>query len=1746
MTTRALAAGRRAARLTTARAARNRKSLSTEATAQPNVLSGDRGTIATLAGNGTQGTSGDGGPATEAALALPQDVAFDKDGNLDILDSGGSQFSNRGIRQVNFAGTISTVAGSPSMYDEDQFLDADADGRIYYESGYNLGRLDTDGSNHLNGLAQNNMGQVGGGVLVDGNNDLYFAGVNGIFEIPAGGSQLVPILYGTVCSMAFDSYGDIVFTGYTDDNSGLGYICGGVGRISVDDQVQELAHGLTHDLDGVVVDSVGQIFVSQTSSARVSQLHADGTLTTIAGSGAAGFSGDGGDATTAQLSQPEGLTVDAFGNLYIADTGNERVREVFGVGASAPFRPTSGPQPPGPPIPATGLAPDEMSGGWNPSEACTCAQRMATQSPVNTSTGEFWHTFTDLAVPGRGLALNLTRTYSTNMAAQDGPFGHGWTSSYLMSITSDPWGRLFVHQENGSEVAFTGDGHGDYYPAQPRVLAWLSYDSFAGQYTFTRRGRDQYTFDGNGRLIAEQDLNGYRTLLSYDTGGNLSTITDPAGRPLHVTTVSGRISQISDPAGHVTAYGYNATGDLTSVTDSAGHTWTFGYDGAHRLTSMLDPNQQGASSPQPLINASDSSGRVTSQTDYAGRTTSFDYTSVPGATVTTDPRGNKTVDSYVGGLLHATTRGYGTGIAATTTFGYDPSTFATTSVVDANGKTRSFGYDSSGNQTSAADPLGHSQSWTYDYLNDVTSHTDAAGVTTTMSYDASGNLKTTIAPISTGGTATTTLHYGDATHPGDVTSITDPDGKTAHATYDAAGDLVSATDADGNTVTNTYNAVGWLMTTVSPRGNAPGANPADFKTTYMRDALGRVVQVTDPLGHHAQRSYDADGNAVSTTDANGNVTAYSYNADGQPLVTTRADTTTTSVNYDGAGNLTGQTDGANHTTTYNYDALNRVTSMTDPDQHTTSYGYDPASRLNSVTDPSGRTSIIGYDDAGRQVSIAYSDGVTHAVALGYDADNRRTSMTDGTGVSIYRYDSLGRLVSSTDGAGHTVGHTFDPAGRVTALTYPNGKTVTRSFDDAGRMTGVADWSGNNIAIGYDADGNLTSVRYPNGVTETTTFNNADQSTALSDTRGSTPLVSYGYARDGQGQLTTVMPTGLAGTTTESYGYSTLNQLTSVSAPGTSGSYSYDHADNMTHMPDGRTQTFDAASQLVSSSGGPGPVTFGYNAEGDRTSAAVGSSSASYGYDQADRLTSFVNGAGTLHAAYGYNGDGLRTSKTVNGTGVSFAWDSVSGTSPLLLDDGSYSYIYGPGGLTLEQISDNAPIISRIGTSSKIASVPVTGAVSLTLPTGIQKNDLIMIGVVESVSDTATTPDGYLADLGATGGTAGARIQMFHRVATGTESTVSVSFSPNVPVQPKAIIAVVYRGVDPDSPFDASNVGSATLAATVPVGSVSFTRPHGELALFEGAVLNVLDATWTPPTGLTAREAAHTNLVSGQFADKAVATIGVAGPYTATSSQTANLVSYDVALKVAPDRYYIQHDQQGSTRLLSDPEGQISSFYTYNPYGQTTGKSGAASSSLLYGGQYQDSETGFYYLRARYYDPATSNFVTVDPLSLLTRSPYNYGGNNPLNFSDPSGLAVELDCAVSEATFILWKISFINCQAVDSEGNLAEVDTYVSGPALGLGWSAFSVLGVSNAPTVFELQEQTREWSVSFDVLGIGSTAYAEHSDSGNSDVAASGVGGGLDLEVSIGFFDKAKTTVKWLGCTTPFRPDGGGYQPTST
>ncbi len=260
------------------------------------------GIIVTVAGNGTQGYSGDGGAAVDAQLSNPINVLVDAAGNLYIAD-----FSNNRIRKVAPSGIITTIAGGGSADPGDNGPATNA--VIANPSSM---ALDAAGNLYIADRERMRVRKVSpGGVIstIAGNGKQGYSGDGG----PAVNAQLY-----LPTSVAVDSSGDVYIADFA--NNQIRVVSGGIIRT---------VPGLS--LSGpaaIALDATGNLYIADQNNHRIQKVFIVGLLSTAAGNGVESFSGDGGPATSAQLNLPSNVVVDATGNVYIADYVNGRVRKI--------------------------------------------------------------------------------------------------------------------------------------------------------------------------------------------------------------------------------------------------------------------------------------------------------------------------------------------------------------------------------------------------------------------------------------------------------------------------------------------------------------------------------------------------------------------------------------------------------------------------------------------------------------------------------------------------------------------------------------------------------------------------------------------------------------------------------------------------------------------------------------------------------------------------------------------------------------------------------------------------------------------------------------------------------------------------------------------------------------------------------------------------------------------------------------------------------------------------------------------------------------------------------------------------------------------------------------------------------------------------------------------------------------------------------------------------------------------------
>jgi sugar lactone lactonase YvrE len=291
------------------------------------ATSSTTGIITTVAGNGHNGYSGDGGPATKAQLSLPSGTAVDGKGDLFIADTG-----NDVVREVLPTGIIKTYAGNGNCTQN-----VTGDGQLATHAAICAPTglaLDSAGNLYIAQTGNNAIRKVNTAGIIS-----TFAGTGGRGSTGDGGPATMAKL-SVPTGVAVDAVND-VFIADTGNNKvravntgGIIHTFAGTGTSGYNGDNKLATSAMLSGPSGLGIDGSGTVYISDTGNNRIRKVDTANIISTYAGTGAAGNAGDGGDATKATLSSPTGAVASDNAHVYFADSGNNRGRAV-----------TSGPPP---------------------------------------------------------------------------------------------------------------------------------------------------------------------------------------------------------------------------------------------------------------------------------------------------------------------------------------------------------------------------------------------------------------------------------------------------------------------------------------------------------------------------------------------------------------------------------------------------------------------------------------------------------------------------------------------------------------------------------------------------------------------------------------------------------------------------------------------------------------------------------------------------------------------------------------------------------------------------------------------------------------------------------------------------------------------------------------------------------------------------------------------------------------------------------------------------------------------------------------------------------------------------------------------------------------------------------------------------------------------------------------------------------------------------------------------------------
>jgi RHS repeat-associated protein len=920
----------------------------------------------------------------------------------------------------------------------------------------------------------------------------------------------------------------------------------------------------------------------------------------------------------------------------------------------------------------------------------------------------------------------------------------------------------------------------------------------------------------------------------------------------------------------------------------------------------------------------------------------------------------------------------------------------------------------------------------------LTSESDLNGYTTSLSYNSAGRLIGVTDPEGR------TFTYGYTGQ--DVTSISDGLGRMVSFTYDSSGNLVTATDVDGHTTHYGYGA-GHLLTTWT--------NPDRDTVTNAYNASGQVASQTDPLGRVTKFAYDAAGTTITLPDGSqtreefvanllvssthgygtpsASTTTYSYDTNDNIIAITDADGNTTSLSWDSNGNLLSSTDALGNTTSYTYNQHNEVTSLTDPSGVETTYAYDSNGNLTGSNTPiSGTTQhriiTIGYDPLTPGVVTSYTDPDGHTTTYGHDAYGQITSITDPEGhQSTTTFNAYGQVTATVDPRGYDSGNSpaaytttyaHDPAGLLIQTVDPDGDKVSSTYNGEGQLLTQTDPDGNITANTYDAAGELIKTTKADNSTETYTYTPNGLMASQTDGAGDTTK----YAYNSLGLLGTET---LPGGQSTSYSYDPAGRLAALTnARSETTSYTYDADGELTGLTFGDKTTpaegfsYDADGRLVGTTDGTGTSTYTYNSVGEMTAQTNGATSSStgstvgYGYDAAGNLTTIKYPAGLLQLSEpngqtailgtgsvtrGYNADEQLTSVSDwLGNTSTFAYDSAGN-----LTKTSYA-----NGVTATQAYDPA------GRLTQITDTDADGITLLNLPYSYDKDGNVTqtdpdLGEVPGTTEQLTYDKlGQLT--GNNPAIAGQAItaatysyDAANRLITASLAGLPTSFTYNSDSELQSTTSTLTGQTQRTFAYDADGNRTSSTNTLTGVKQTYGWDELGRLVTYRGPAASTVDGQTGQNVQLNYTYDAE-NLRSDLTWDRAEGLPLIIGTSTAAYVTGPGGLPLE-QVSPANSVLYYQHDALGSTRLLTSQSSKVIGHYAYDAYGNQIGtKVSSILNPFMYAGQYTDPQTGLMYMRARYYDPTTASFISLDPLHDLTQEPYGYASNNPVSDSDPTG------------------------------------------------------------------------------------------------------------------------------------------------
>lgn len=868
------------------------------------------------------------------------------------------------------------------------------------------------------------------------------------------------------------------------------------------------------------------------------------------------------------------------------------------------------------------------------------------------------------------------------------------------------------------------------------------------------------------------------------------------------------------------------------------------------------------------------------------------------------------------------------------------------------------------------------------------------------------------------------LEYGENDM---VTKAVDPTGNEVLYHYDTDKHLVKVTDREANETRYAYHPHNHNITKVTdPMGNEYGyeygyndrvihqTDPLRNKTTFdycWQDIF--IINCFTPvhIGSEDSWKYDRTRAYKYRFDTNGYVSAITYpkptkweqpstvqmQNDKNGNVTHLWDQNgkTTGFTYDDRGNITGIVDAAGtrtrveynttysfptaivvvdskgktvRTTSFAYDARGNLIQVTDSEDAVTKLECNVHGQLVAVTDPEGRKVRIEYDEFGHPAAIL--DILDQAVRFTCDVLGRPTRVTDAKGnFATLEYDKNGNVKSVTDPLGNKTEYKYTKNGDLASVTDPLDNTTQFVYDCFGNPKSITDAKGNTTRFIYDTANqlhlgvsNLRQIIDANGNPTTYEYDQLDRLRMVTDAAGQSYRLDY----DTRGNL--VKRTDPAGKATQ-YGYDALSRLVQIQYPDSTAVRRW----------------FDVAGNLVALRDTTGTSGFKYNKSGRLISRIYPDGTTfGYSYDKSGRRTAMsITGFGKV--AYHYDSLGRLSRMTLpDGGKFDFAYDALSRRTALKYPNGTratYAYDAASRLTELVNLAKNGKPMSRFAYTYDKASRRTR--VDWLNGHAEYKYDILGQLIRESgtlagkdfFSDFEYDPLGNRLSLKEPDSTTKYVYNKLNQLTQLTRSNGEmVTFGYD------ARGNLVRRAVGNQVEKFGYNSNNRMTTFALPVRAVRASYRYGGLGQRIEKTVNGEVATYyhdLDELAITKRGQRRVDFVLGPGMDE---------------------ILYD-----SHGQCY-HHDGLGSAVNASNPSGKSVAHFAYNAFGQHRELGGRIGDTWSFGSRQHDRESGLYYYRHRYYDQGLGRYTSPDPLGSLDGvNHYVYVKNDPVNYIDPLGL-----------------------------------------------------------------------------------------------------------------------------------------------